>query len=187
MKTEKQVFEKYKKNKKKLSLTGGSINPWFWRVGELSVNGFYQLEKVERDSHIKVLVSMDEKNRSTNDEYILNYYGPSSLRNNVNYFSIGKEDIPTESVQVGDDFFIEEETAPTELVTDVPPIEELITYGKEYLEEYLNLFFQIQNTRWKDDLKFAKVEKFIENTSNYMSLDELTISHIRAYKKIQMI
>jgi hypothetical protein len=120
---------------------------------------------------------MDEKNRSTNDEYILNYYGPITLRNNVNFFSIGKQDIPTKSVQVCDDFFIEEETIPTELVT----------YSKEYLEEYLNLFFQIQNTRWKDDLKFAKVEKFIEYTSNYMSLDELTISHIKAYKKLQFI
>ena len=54
-------------------------------------------------------------------------------------------------------------------------------YGKEYIEEYLNLFFQIQNTRWKDDLKFAKVEKFIEN-NNGIAL--LVVSRSNWFKQI---
>jgi len=210
-KKELEVFKLYKKNQKKLALTGGSFSPWFWRDGEISFKTFGDLSIIEKETHLKYLVSIGEKNRSTNDDYIIKHYGAKNVAENVHYFSIDNdyqidntvdnEDTSTELVtdtcaitveeyvNVGDTSPLDNEDISTETVTDtgdsIPDENLLMSYGKEYLEEYLNLFFQYQNKHWKDDLKFARtVDSFIENTKNYMSVNNLTIAHIKAYKKL---
>jgi len=51
------------------------------------------------------------------------------------------------------------------------------------LKDYLNEFFKYDNLNWESDLRFARtVEPFIENTRNYMLIDELSEAHIRAFK-----
>ena len=68
---------------------------------------------------------------------------------------------------------------------EVPQVNVLMNFGKEYLEEYLNLFFENDNRKWKLDLiSTSSAEKFIQNTKNYMDVNELTIAHIHAYKKL---
>ena len=157
------------------------------------------------------LVSIGEKNRSTNDDYIMKHYGPKNVAEKVHYFSIDNdyqidntvddENISTELVtdtcaitveeyvKVGDTSPLDNEDISTETVTDagatIPDESELMSYGKKYLEEYLDIFFQYDNKRWRDDLKFARnVDSFIENTKNYMSVNDLTVAHIKAYKKL---
>lgn len=72
----------------------------------------------------------------------------------------------------------------TEVITEIPDENVLVDYGKEYLEDYLDLIFENQNPRWKTELSFTSAEKFIESTKNYMLVNDLTIAHIKAYKKL---
>jgi hypothetical protein len=215
-KREQEVFKLYKKNKNKLTLSGAFFNPWFWRKGELSKKEFVSLSITEKEAHIKYLISLGERNRSTNDDYILKDSGPESVSTNIHYFSLDDNElvkelldkhtstetdtdtgasILDENVNVCEPVPFENENTSTEMVTDtgasvldeipVPSIDELITFGKEGLEEHLNLIFEFENFKWKDDLKFARtVEQFIENTQNYMKISPITIAHIHAYKKL---
>jgi hypothetical protein len=209
-KKEQEIFRIYKKNQKKLVLTGGTFNPWFWRDCEISFKTFGELSILEKETHLNYLVSIGEKNRSTNDDYIIKHYGPKNVAEKVHYFSIDDNDeiknlidnltstedvtdtgapILDEDVIVGESFSLDNENISTEDVTDtgdsIPDESELISYGKKYLEEYLDIFFQYDNKRWRDDLKFARnIDSFIENTKNYMLVNDLTIAHIKAYKKL---
>jgi hypothetical protein len=72
----------------------------------------------------------------------------------------------------------------TEVITEIPDENVLVDYGKEYLQDYLDLFFENQNPRWKTELSFTSAEKFIESTKNYMLVNDLTVAHIKAYKKL---
>jgi hypothetical protein len=209
-KKEQEIFRIYKKNQKKLVFTGGEFNPWFWRNGEVSFKTFGELSIIEKDIHINYLISIGAKNTSTNDDYILKHYGPKNIAETIHYFSIEDNDeiknlinnltstedvtdtgapIVDEDVSVGESLSFDNENISTENVIDtgaiIPDESVLMSYGKEYLEEYLNLFFQYQNKHWKDDLKFARtVDSFIENTKNYMLVNDLTIAHIKSYKKL---
>jgi hypothetical protein len=198
MKQEKQIFEKYKKNKNKLVMTGGLFNPWFWRRSEISFKDYVNLTQLEKDAHIKYLITLSDKNRSTNDDYILKFYAPEKVSRNIHYFSIEDNkqissmvedeyiptEVNTESVQVGELFLVDNEINSRDTVTEIPDEKFLISLGKNYLIEYLDAFFEYENTRWKDDLKFTTCDKFIENTKNYMVVDDLTVAHIKAYKKL---
>ena len=188
MKKEKKVFDHFQKSQKKLTVTGWSpnvetnnyVNVWFWREGEKSFKEFKLLQKTEKNEYLNVLVNLGEKYRSTNDEYILKYYGPNKIGESINYFSIiedldEQQLIPTETTaEVG-------ETIPQ----PIPTIVELTQIGEEYVKEYLDEFFKFQNSRWKDDLKFTRtVQQFIENTKSYMIVDDITEAHIITYKKL---
>ena len=186
---EKQVFEKYQKNKSKLSLTGGELNPWFWRIGELPYAHYQKLGTEDKKEHLNSLLKLAPKNRSTNDEYILRLYGPKEVKQQLHFFSFdnditelicdniveeinnssteGQEETGDQSVQMGD-----------------VSIDELISYGKEYLLEYLNEYFKIEHQGWESDFKFQTLDKFVTNCNNFMLIDELTLLHLSALKQI---
>lgn len=186
---EKELFEKYQKNKSKLSVTGGCVNTWFWRDGEIPYVQYQKLSTIEKKTHLEYLSKLPAKNRSTNDEYILRFYGPKEVKEQLHFFSLdndiaeligdniveeinnssteGEEEIGDQSVQMGD-----------------VSVEELISYGKEYLLEYLNEYFKIEHQGWESDFKFQTLDRFVTNCNNFMLIDELTILHLSALKQI---
>lgn len=186
---DKELFEKFEKNKSKLSVTGGEDNPWFWRIGELPYAHYQKLGKDDKQSHLNYLLKLPPKNRSTNDEYILKFYGPKDVQEQLHFFSLddnfkelmdanmfeeinnssteGQEDTGDQSVQMGD-----------------VSVDELISYGKEYLLEYLNEYFKIEHQGWESDFKFQTLDRFVTNCNNFMLIDELTLLHLSALKQI---
>jgi hypothetical protein len=162
----------------KLTQTGN----WIWRDGELSYAEFGRMDRTSKDEHLQFLSSLSEEDISTNDWYILNQYAPQYLPTTVikKFLSIDDDFLlPEQFVKVGDVFF-DEEVISTEEASICAAI-----LDKDELENYLNKYFHFENVRWRDDLRWAlTVEKFIENTSSYMKLDDLTISYIKEYKKL---
>ena len=59
---------------------------WYWRQDEISLKNFYKLSKEEKDAHIKVILSLDISQRSTNDQYIL--HQQKVKEEDSNYFSL---------------------------------------------------------------------------------------------------
>jgi len=161
----------------KLKQTGN----WIWRTGELSYAEFGSMDRSSKDAHLLFLSSLGE-DISTNDWYILKQYAPQ-------YLPTGK---PNKFLSINDDFLLPEkwtEIGATiiddELISTKESSIDASILDKYELENYLNKFFLIENVRWRDDLRWsATVEKFIEATSSYMELDELTISIIKEYKKL---
>jgi hypothetical protein len=62
---------------------------WKWREEEVSLKSFYQMSKEEKQEHIKVLEKIPEKELSSNDIYILNFYS----KKKINFFSIDEYDL----------------------------------------------------------------------------------------------
>jgi hypothetical protein len=84
---EKQVFDYFNKNQNKLTLSGWSgksgyyDNCWFWRGDEKSYKEYTQLSRSEKENYIEFLLLIDEEDLSTNDEYILKFFGPENKTN----------------------------------------------------------------------------------------------------------
>lgn len=192
------IFNFYKKKYGQLVLTGGSSNAFFWRDNEIAYGSFSSLNEEKKDEHLSYLISLGEENRGTNDDYILKFFGPEHIKNNIHYFNVHQNDLLKKLIikYKNDTMYEKEEisinveeisTNVEEISTKVeeiivPEPDDLLFYGKEYLEEYLNTIFEIQNPRWQSELLFTTAEKFIEYAQNYMDINDLTISHIRAYK-----
>lgn len=170
--------------KQTLTKTGN----WIWRDGELSYADFGKMGRMGKDEHISYLSSLSEDELGTNDWYILNQYAPHILTSKKKKEFLSLEDeylSPTEWVKIGDVSFIDKliSTETSEDTGQLPTVEELLKEDVGYLKDYLNEFFKYDNLNWESDLRFARtVEPFIENTRNYMLIDELSEAHIRAFK-----
>jgi len=92
-KIDEQLFEKFQKNKKKLIVTGGNTNTWFWRTGEIQYAQFSKMDVGEKQKHLQYLLSLLPQNRSTNDDYILKFYGPAEVKKQLHYFSIDDNEL----------------------------------------------------------------------------------------------
>ena len=176
---------------KKLTQTGN----WIWRDGELSYAEFGRMDRSSKDAHLLFISTLGE-DISTNDWYILKQYAPQYLPTEKpnNFFSIDETIISTEDVQtyvqVCEPFLIDETIILTEDVqtsVEIPEVNILVTFGKDYLLDYLNIIFKSIYEEWETDLKFITDEKFINNVANFMIINELTKAHIKAYKKIMYL
>jgi len=194
--TEEKLFEKFNKNINTLSVSGGATNTWFWRNGEIQYAKFNRMNKGDKLLHLKFLLGMSPEDRSTNDDYILKFYGPKDVKEQLHFFRL--EENEQVSVMVGENLLVEEITSTEEdapaSVTEVVEklsvnmgevsVDELISYGKEYLLQYLNEYFTIQYDEWETDFKFQTLDKFVTNSNNFMHIDELALLHLQALKKI---
>jgi hypothetical protein len=60
---------------------------WRWRDEEVLVAEFKKLTLTEKQEHIQFLLTLPKKDLSTNDEYILRWFGPAAKTNN-NFISL---------------------------------------------------------------------------------------------------
>ena len=63
-------------------------NNWRWRNNEVLVAEFRKLSSTAKQEHIEHLLSLPQEELSTNDEYILRWYGPAAKSNNNNFISL---------------------------------------------------------------------------------------------------
>jgi hypothetical protein len=154
---------------------------WVWRDGEISYAEFGRMDRMDKDAHLSFLQSLGE-DISTNDWYILNQYAPQFLTTSrpIGFLSINEDMSPEYTAHISTTI-IDDELIPT-----VETSFDASLMDKYELENYLNKFFKIENVRWKDDIKWSpSLDNFLKNTSNYMELDELTISVIKEYYKLK--
>lgn len=142
---------------------------WSIRPEELLPVEFSYLSDNRKEKYVLKILEIPTEERSTYEKVILTMYKKER--------EFHKEEI------LVDKYLYEDEVIST-IEVEIPSEDTLLNYGKEYLEEYLNLIFENQNPRWKTELSFASAEKFIESTKNYMSVNDITIAHIKAYKKL---
>ena len=57
-------------------------NQWRWRPEEVLVAEFRKLSSTAKQEHIQHLLTLSKEELSSNDEYILRWYGPASKTNN---------------------------------------------------------------------------------------------------------
>jgi hypothetical protein len=62
-------------------------NQWRWRTDEVVVAEFRKLTSIAKQEYIEHLLSLPIEELSTNDEYILRWYGPAAKSNN-NFISL---------------------------------------------------------------------------------------------------
>jgi isochorismate hydrolase len=60
---------------------------WRWRTDEVVVAEFRKLTSTAKQEHIQFLLTLPVEQLSTNDEYILRWYGPDAKSNN-NFISL---------------------------------------------------------------------------------------------------
>jgi len=148
---------------------------WKYRAGEIRPIKFSYLSQERKEKYILEVLEIPEDSRSTYERVIIDMYKRDREFRDGNSLVDKKlfDNISTDtSSSILDDI-------------KVPQVNVLMNFGKEYLEEYLNLFFENDNRKWKLDLISTNTaEKFIQNTKNYMEVNELTIAHIHAYKKL---
>jgi hypothetical protein len=144
---------------------------WLHRPEELLPVEFSYLSDNMKEKYVMKVLEMPVDERSTYERVILTMYKK-------------ERDFRKESTLV--DRYLNEDSklTSTEVIAEIPDEDELLDYGKEYLEDYLDLIFENQNPRWKTELSFTSAEKFIESTKNYMLVNDLTVAHIKAYKKL---
>jgi hypothetical protein len=144
---------------------------WLHRPEELLPVEFSYLSDNMKEKYVMKVLEIPVDERSTYERVILTMYKK-------------ERDFRKESTLV--DRYLNEDSklTSTEVIAEIPDEDELLDYGKEYLEDYLDLIFENQNPRWKTELSFTSAEKFIESTKNYMLVNDLTVAHIKAYKKL---
>ena len=140
---------------------------WSYRPEELLPVQFSYLSDNIKEKYVMKVLEIPVDERSTYERVILSMYKK-------------EREFWKESTLV--DKYLNEDDKTNSI--EIPDEDTLANYGKEYLEDYLDLIFENQNPRWKTELSFTTAEKFIESTKNYMLVNDLTIAHIKAYKKL---
>ena len=183
------MFEKYQKNKRKLVMTGGNENTWFWRDGEIQMAQYTKLLNEEKKTHLKFLLKLQPKNRSTNDEYIIRYYGPKETSKENKFFTLEDEDMPPiEKVEL----LVEEikQSSTNEMCEEivVELTEEQITsislMTKQDMRKVLATFFSNYNF-WEVDYRNQTTEKFISNTRGEFAYDAYHIEILTQFKNLK--
>ena len=140
---------------------------WSYRPEELLPFEFSYLSDNIKEKYVMKVLEIPVDERSTYERVILSMYKK-------------EREFWKESTLV--DKYLNEDDKTNSI--EIPDEDTLANYGKEYLEDYLDFIFENQNPRWKTELSFTTAEKFIESTKNYMLVNDLTIAHIKAYKKL---
>ena len=140
---------------------------WSYRPEELLPVQFSYLSDNIKEKYVMKVLEIPVDERSTYERVILSMYKKERefWKESTLVDKYLNEDYKTNSIEIPDE-------------------DTLANYGKEYLEDYLDFIFENQNPRWKTELSFTTAEKFIESTKNYMLVNDLTIAHIKAYKKL---
>ena len=58
------------------------VSKWIYRDGEIQLAQFVKLTSTAKQEHIQFLLSLKKNILSTNDQFILNQYGPKQTINN---------------------------------------------------------------------------------------------------------
>ena len=144
---------------------------WSYRPEELLPFEFSYLSDNIKEKYVMKVLEIPVDERSTYERVILGMYK--------------KEREFWKETTLVDRYLNEDDKIKSiEIEIEIPDEDTLANYGKEYLEDYLDFIFENQNPRWKTELSFTTAEKFIESTKNYMLVNDLTIAHIKAYKKL---
>ena len=182
-----EMYEKYDKNRKKLVLTGGNENTWFWRDGEIQMAQFTKLSSEEKKTHLKFLLKLQPKNRGTNDEYILRYYGPKETSKENKFFTLDEEDIvPIVELIVEEDKLTSTNEICEELVEDLTE-EQIISISqmtKQDMRKILATFFSKYNF-WEVDYRNQSPEQFITNTGGEFAYDAYHIEILTQFKNLK--
>lgn len=148
---------------------------WKYRAGEIRPIKFSYLSPERKEQYILKVLEIPEDSRSTYERVVIDMYKRDKEFRDGNSL-LDKLLFSNTSTDTSSSILDE---------IKVPQVNVLMNFGKEYLEEYLNLFFENDNPKWKLDLiSTSTANKFIQNTKNYMEVNELTIAHIHAYKKL---
>ena len=148
---------------------------WKYRAGEIRPIKFSYLSPERKEQYILKVLEIPEDSRSTYERVVIDMYKRDKEFRDGNSL-LDKLLFSNTSTDTSSSILDE---------IEVPQVNVLMNFGKEYLEEYLNLFFENDNPKWKLDLiSTSTANKFIQNTKNYMEVNELTIAHIHAYKKL---
>lgn len=160
----------------KLTQTG----QWIWRDNEISYKSFTQLSKEQKLAHLQFLVELGQENFGTNDWYIMKNFGPKDFFEEESrpFFSLLEEKSQQE-------ILANTCTSVSIEINEIPTLEEIIENGKEYVQQYLQAFFETEYPDWETNMRFHNFDKFIINTKNFMDIDELTYVHICAYYKLK--
>jgi hypothetical protein len=67
------------------------MNNWKWRDDEIQLAQFLKLTSTKKQEHIQFLLTLSKDILSTNDEYILYWYGPKQKSNN--FYSMDEVDL----------------------------------------------------------------------------------------------
>lgn len=164
-------------------INSGSPNIFKYKDGEISLKEYQQMDIKQKELYIKKLLKLSTDNLSTTQKYILDFYGPKSAENTVNYKFISMDDIDssikqiendTDSVKVVEEVFVEKEQELTMNNIDQNSIEDV--------KIYLDSFFKIEYPDWTQYFSiYNPLQKFIDATSNFMILDERTIKYLELY------
>ena len=65
-------------------------NNWRWRDTEVLLAEFKKLSSTAKQEHIQFLLTVPVEELSTNDEYILRWFGPAS-KTNKNFISMNED------------------------------------------------------------------------------------------------
>lgn len=144
---------------------------WSHRPDELLPVQFSYLSDNQKEKYVLKILEIPVDERSTYERVILTMYK--------------KEREFWKETTLVDKYLNEDDKITSiEVEVEIPSEDVLASYGKEYLEDYLDIVFENQNSRWKTELSFTTADKFIEYTKNYMLVNDLTIAHIKAYKNL---
>lgn len=169
-----------------------TTQPFIHRVGEpkqINLKQFYQLSEPERQAYIEKLKELTFNELSDTDKGVVFFYFQNWLLEDwpgqkVNFFQI----IDVFTPELVENELPQQENADTStsiLDEELPTIDEICEKGINYIKEYLNIYFELDYPDWEGNLKFGgNPIKFIDATSTFMILNELTKVHIHAYKKL---
>ena len=188
-KNQMEMYEKYQKNRKKLVLTGGNENTWFWRDGEIQMAQFTKLSNEEKKTHLKFLLKLQPKNRSTNDEYIIRFYGPKETNKENKFFTLEDENMPP----IAKVELLVEEIKPSSTNEICEEVDEELTeeqinsisqMTKQDMRKVLATFFSDYNF-WEVDYRNQTPEQFITNTGGEFAYDAYHIEVLTQFKNLK--
>lgn len=157
-----------------------------WRDGDVSAKGWSLLNHQQKDEHIRFLLTLEDNELSTRDEYILRFYGPKKAKKN--FISILDDIKPEQTIRE----ILVEDITPTDVLPVIPDellkeqqklIDNIPTYSKEKILNYLDHLF-VSYPKWKLDFYNCKLESFIQIVrKEYSDITELDIAMINEFKK----
>lgn len=163
------------KNKKMEELIIDGI--WKHRPNELSPVQFEYLSEAAKGNYLFKIAQIEPELRSTYEKIILRRYEKEQELKAHNGKKILEEKESSTETNVS-------VCAPLP-VEDLPTVQELKKMGVQYLYEYLDEFFKFEYSDWETNVRFHPVDKFVNNTKNFMEIDQLTYVHICAYKELK--
>ena len=85
--TDQTIINYFGKNPN-IKVLGSILEPFFYKLGEISIKDYQQLKTKEKEEHINKLLDLDYSDWTSTDEYILQIYGPVSIEEIQEYRSL---------------------------------------------------------------------------------------------------